>query len=128
MSKMSELSMQLDELKHCGEILIGISDSLREMFSGETEPEAEKPVKKAAGRTKTAKAAKEAEPEVESPKEEKKPMTLEEVRTILAEKSRAGFTEEVKQIIGKHGANRLSEIDPADYEAVAVEAEVLGDA
>ena len=34
MSKMSQLAAELDELRHCGEILIGISDTLREMFSG----------------------------------------------------------------------------------------------
>ena len=42
MSKMSQLAAELDELRHCGEILIGISDTLREMFSGGVEtPEAQ---------------------------------------------------------------------------------------
>ena len=31
---MSQLAAELDELRHCGEVLIGISDTLREMFSG----------------------------------------------------------------------------------------------
>jgi hypothetical protein len=39
MSKMSDLSLTLDELRHCGEMLIGISESLREIFSA-PEPEA----------------------------------------------------------------------------------------
>ena len=34
MPKMSQLAAELDELRHCGEVLIGISDTLREMFSG----------------------------------------------------------------------------------------------
>ena len=43
MSKMSELAQELAELKRCGEILIGISESLTEIFSA-----AEEPVKEAA--------------------------------------------------------------------------------
>ena len=37
MSKMSELAAEIAELKHCGEILIGISESLTEMFSASEE-------------------------------------------------------------------------------------------
>lgn len=53
MGKMSELTAELAELKRCGEVLIGISETLTEMFSGaDTEPAAvpkaeEKPAKKA---------------------------------------------------------------------------------
>ena len=52
-------------------------------------------------------------------------VTLEKVRGVLADKSRAGHTAEVRAIITKHGAEKLSEIDPADYEAVLKEAEDL---
>lgn len=58
--------------------------------------------------------------------EKKKVVTLEEVRGVLAEKSRAGFTAEVRAIIEKYGAERLSEIDPASFEAVLKDAEVIG--
>ena len=121
MSKMSQLSAQLDELRQCGEVLIGISDTLREMFSGGEETV--EPDKAAAEEKPKTKAKKEAEPAPE-----KKAITLEEVRTILAEKSRAGFTEQVREIIAKHGAKKLSEIAPAEYEAVIAEVEVLKDA
>lgn len=61
------------------------------------------------------------------PELEKKPeITLEQVRGVLADKSRAGFTAEVRGIIESFGANRLSEIDAKDYEAVLKAAEVLG--
>lgn len=56
----------------------------------------------------------------------KKEITLEQVRGVLAKKSEAGFTAEVKGIIQKFGAKRLSEIDPKDYKAVMEEAEGLG--
>ena len=61
-------------------------------------------------------------------KEEKPVITLEQVRGVLAGKSRDGYTAEVRAIITRHGANRLSEIKPEDYAAVLKEAEELGNA
>lgn len=55
-----------------------------------------------------------------------KEWTLEEVRMILADKSRAGHTEEVKALISKYGADRLSDIKPVDFAALMEEAEVIG--
>lgn len=60
--------------------------------------------------------------------EEKSDVTLETVRAMCAEKSRAGFTAEVKSIITKHGADKLSAIKPEEYAAVLAEVEVLGNA
>lgn len=126
MSKMSQLAAELDELRHCGEILIGISDTLREMLSGgEETPEAnETPAEKTKGKTKASKSA--PAKEQEKPAEPEKQLTLEDVRAVLAEKSRAGFTEEVKALIAKHGAGRLSEVPETEYAALLVDAEVLG--
>lgn len=122
MSKMSKLAAELDELHHCGEVLIGISDTLREMFSGEEVPETqetqETPTGKPKGKAKATKTAPEKEPE--------KQLTLADVRAVLAEKSRAGFTEEVKALIAKHGADRLSEVPETEYAALLADAEVLG--
>lgn len=58
---------------------------------------------------------------------EKQTIPLEKVRGILAEKSRNGYTAQVRAIIQSFGAERLSEIDPSQYEAVLKKAEVLGD-
>jgi len=55
-----------------------------------------------------------------------KPLTLEQVRAVLAEKSRAGHTAKVRELLEKHGASKLSEIDPKEYAALLAEAEVLG--
>ena len=120
MSKMSQLSQQLDELVRCGEALIGVAESLRELFSGDeasAEPEKAEPT-----------VEKKAKVKKEPVQEEKKAYTLEDVRTILAEKSREGFTEEVKAVIAKLGAKKLSGIDPAEYEAIVAEVEGLGNA
>ena len=59
MGKMSELAAELVELKRCGEVLIGISETLTEMFSGTdeepaAEPKAEeKPAKKDSKKSKS---------------------------------------------------------------------------
>lgn len=121
MGKVSELSMLVDELKKCGEALIGISEGLTDMFSGAEEEKA--PAKKTAPKKKAAE-----EPKPEPQLEEEKPLTLEDVRAVCADKSRKGFTAEVKAVLTKHGADKLSEVDPAQYKALLAEVEVLGNA
>ena len=51
---------------------------------------------------------------------------LEKVRMVLAEKSQLGFTAEVRAIIGKYGADKLSSVDKAFYADILKDAEVLG--
>ena len=57
-----------------------------------------------------------------------KELTLEEVRAVLGEKSRAGFTAEIQALLKKYGAPKLSGIDPKHYEALLKDVEVLKDA
>lgn len=121
MSKVSELSVLALELKKCGEALIGISEGLADMFSGAEEEK--QPAKKAAPKKKAA-----AEPKPEPQLEEEKLLTLEDVRAVCADKSRKGYTAEVKAILTKHGAEKLSGINPAEYKALLAEVEVLGNA
>ena len=63
----------------------------------------------------TSRAAPAPEPE--------KALTLEEVRAILAEKSRDGFTAQIRDLLLKYGAKKLSEVDPASYKALVADAE-----
>lgn len=127
MSKMSQLSAELDELRRCGETLIDVAGALRDIFAGEEEAadSGARAEEKSVGKSSAKKAKPEPETDIAEPAKEEKPIILEDVRTILAEKSRAGFTEQVREIIAKHGAKKLSEIDPAEYEAVIAEVEVL---
>lgn len=111
MGKMSELAVELSELRHCGEVLIGLSESIAALLSTKEAPSELKPAKKKVEETT-----------------EPKSITLAEVRAVCAEKSRAGFTAEVKSIITKHGADKLSAIKPEEYAAVLAEVEVLGNA
>ena len=57
---------------------------------------------------------------------EKKRFTIEEVRAALLEKRKAGYRDEVKALLVRHGAEKLTDIDPAEYEPLMAEAEVIG--
>lgn len=62
------------------------------------------------------------------PAEQPKPaeaIPLEKIRAVLADKSRLGHTAEIKALLQKHGAVKLSEVNPAEYAALLAEAEVL---
>lgn len=73
---------------------------------------------------------KEEAPTPEPPKNEVVPkkLTLEEVRKVAADKSRQGFTEEVRNLIYRYGAEKLSGLDAAKYEAFLQDLEVMGHA
>ena len=53
-------------------------------------------------------------------------ITLEQVRALLGKKSIAGYTAQVKGLLRKYGADKLSGIDPGQYPALMADAEVLG--
>ena len=65
-----------------------------------------------------------AEPPKELP--EKKVVSLEQVRGVLAQKTQLGFTKDVKTLLTKYGASKLSDVAPEHYEALMRDAEELG--
>ena len=103
MSKMSELDLCVGELRNAAQSLNTVADSLTALFSG-TQPETS--------------VLPESIPT-------SKPLTLEDVRAVLAEKSRNGHTAKIRELLEKHGAAKLSEIDPQKYAALLAESEVL---
>ena len=52
-----------------------------------------------------------------------KPVTLEEVRSVLANLSRSGQKETVLKLLQKHGGSRLSEVPPERYAALFADAQ-----
>ena len=64
------------------------------------------------------------QPSVSEPKQESK-IRIEMVRAVLAEKSQEGKTREVKALLMKYDAGKLSGVKPEDYEDLLKEAEVL---
>lgn len=147
MSKMKELSMVLDELVTCGETLISAANALKEIFNNTAD--AEKPPaknsRKAPVKSKAVTATPEENPddypyeitddsdsEAEAPatksesKPEAKPITKEQVRGILAAKSGAGHSDEVRALLARFGAKQLKQVDPKDYAALIKAAEKIG--
>ena len=55
----------------------------------------------------------------------KKSITIEQVRAVMAEKSQAGLTFKVKELLEKYGANKLSAVNPDDYADLMEEAAQL---
>ena len=56
---------------------------------------------------------------------EEKVYELEEVRKILADKSRAGYTDQLRDLLQKYGAKKLSEIEPSKYKDLVQDVEQL---
>lgn len=53
------------------------------------------------------------------------PITIDQVRAVLAEKSSEGKTAEVKKLLFKYDAGKLSGVKPEDYPALLEEARKL---
>lgn len=99
MSKMSDMAMTIEELRSAAAAINEAANWLAEQFGGT--------------------AAKEGK---------KSELKLENVRAVLAEKSRAGHTAAIRTLLQKYGASKLSAVDPKHYEALLKDAEVLDDA
>lgn len=65
------------------------------------------------------------EPKQIEEKQQKKELTFEEVRAVLATKSREGHTAEVKAVLTEFGVEKLSDIEPAQYEELLAKVEVI---
>ena len=52
-------------------------------------------------------------------------VTLEQVRAVLAEKSRMGMTSAVRNLLSEYGVDKLSALDPKHYAAILEKAEDL---
>lgn len=71
---------------------------------------------------------KEEAPVAARDKKPEKALTLEDVRKVAADKARQGHTEEVRQLIQKYGADKLSGVDAAKYPDMMKELEAMGHA
>ena len=78
---------------------------------------------KAEGGTKD-KAVKEQKQDAEKVQQES-PATLEGIRALMAQKTQEGKSKEIKELLQKYGAAKLSAVKPEDYPALMQEAQVL---
>ena len=102
MSKMNDIAMAIEELRTAAAAINEAASWLSKQFSSNEptpEPTPTEPV-----------------------------LTLEAVRAILADKSRAGFTAQIRSLLQKYGADKLSGVDPANYKALLKDVEELNDA
>ena len=106
MSKLSEMDATIKELRDIAASINDIANWLTEAFSGDSEPKAD-----------AAPAPTVKEPE--------SVLAFEDVRAILADKSREGFTAQIRDLLQKYGAKKLSEVDPAHYKALIADVEGL---
>lgn len=128
MGKVKLLLDVIGDLRSLADSLQAVADAVADSGAAETELTTTKGPEETGKAGRTGKAAKNtAKKDTKAAKQEpeEKPLTLEEVRAVLAEKSRSGHTEEVRELLAKHGADKLSEIDPAEYAALLAEVEVL---
>ena len=128
MGKVKLLLDVIGDLRSLADSLQTVADAVADSGVAEAEMTTTKEPEETGKAGKTGKAAKNAakkEAKAAKQEPEEKPLTLEEVRAVLAEKSRSGHTEEVRELLARHGADKLSEIDPAEYPALLAEAEVL---
>lgn len=99
MSKMSDMATTIEELRNAAVLITDAVNWFVESFSEASH----------AGKHQKKETA----------------LTLEYVRAILAEKSRQGQTAEIRSLLQKYGATKLSQIDPAHYKALIAEVEAL---
>ncbi|MEY8326059.1 hypothetical protein AALB47_19435 [Lachnospiraceae bacterium 54-11] len=65
-----------------------------------------------------------AQPEKAEAQQES-PATLEGIRALMAQKTQEGKSKEIKELLQKYGAAKLSAVKPEDYPALMQEAQVL---
>lgn len=109
MSKMAEMDQTIKELRDAAAAINSAADWLYQPFSG-TDVE---PV-----------------PQPETAQDEpdpKKELQLEDVWKVLAERSRAGYTAQIRELLHKYGASKLSAVDPKDYKALLFDVEGLNE-
>lgn len=114
MDKMLELINALNALtKAVGTLTEKLTSEYLDTFEVLYDPENDKP------------QATEAPKEQPAPEPKPEAVTFVQLRSRLSEISRNGHTAEVKELIAKYGAEKLSDIAESDYAAVLAEAEGL---
>ena len=122
MDKREGLRAGIVEMRSVAQRLNQWADDLEASFRGQEAPAGEVPAsepQQAPDREKNVghkKAVRKGAEEPAAVKEERKALSLPEVRAILAEKCAAGFGTQVKALIESYGAASLKGVPPEKYE------------
>lgn len=87
MSKMYDMAMTIEELRNAAAAINDAANRLAQQFTSDSKQQ-------------NINIATKAKPA----------LTLEEVRAVLADKSRAGHTAEIRELLKKYGASKLSKL------------------
>ncbi|AGX41926.1 hypothetical protein CLSA_c09140 [Clostridium saccharobutylicum DSM 13864] len=109
-SKIKLLLDVVSDMRSLADSIQAICDAMVEGESTDIEKQSEP--------TKEAEVKKTVKPKI-------KEVKLEDVRAVLAEKSQAGMTAGVREIIQRYGATKLSEINAKHYSDILKDAEGL---
>lgn len=135
MGKMSDLDLTLKDLRAAAQSILSAADALEAVFSSPpaaatTTNTAEEPAATTPETVPATESKQEPAPATESKSElkEEKPISIDDVRTVLAGLSNDGKKSAVKKLLAKYGSSRLSEIDPKNYAALLKDAEEVKNA
>ena len=106
MSKINDMAMTIEEQRNAAAAINDAANWLAQQFTSDVQQQRENIAATTEEKSKSA-------------------LTLEEVRAVLADKSRAGHTAEIRELLKKYGACKLSLVEPKHYEALLREVEVL---
>ncbi len=106
MSRREQLLVISESMKILAEGFLALANAIGQLDSGQED--AEQPIVAAPAPAGPAPA-----------------VSLEDVRAVLAEKSHDGLTAEVRTLLEKYGASKLSGVNPCHYADLLREAEVL---
>ena len=87
MSKMNDMAMTIEELRNAAAAINDAANWLAQQFLSDDKQQAQDISARPEEKTKPA-------------------LTLEEVRAVLADKSRAGHTAEIRELLKKYGASK----------------------
>lgn len=129
---MSDLNLALKDLRAAARSIFLAADKLEAAFSSpvavstseETAPTA--PDKSI--REEATTPIEESAPEETANEKSRNPISIDDVRTVLAALSNDGKKSAVKKLLAKYGSSRLSEIDPKNYAALLKDAEEVKNA
>lgn len=123
MPKTQDAVLDVEELRNAAATVNAVARLLVELAAQKEAKEGAKEESPAAEKIPAEEIPTEETPVTEPPAP---PLRLEDVRSVLAEKSRAGHTAEVRELLKRHGAERLSAVAPEEYPALMAEAEEIG--
>ena len=105
MSKMKLLLDVVDDIRRLADSLQTVADSIAGNTDADDQPD--------------------QQPAPQPEKSKAPVITIDQVRAVLAEKSGQGKTKEVKALLYKYDAGKLSGVKPEDYPALMEEAQKL---